>query len=153
MQKQGAFAFCSPEVILCFPPAAEAEWKLGGGKKLGSKSEAIHRMHFCSVLPDSNLLPNAFMSVGEKDMMAFSHAHYDGNYGYALSPVHHAHPHPPPPHIIGPPGGGGGGWVSPPALGQKIGPNGLLPPPPGGGGVSPSGDPGGPGKCSSFTFD
>jgi hypothetical protein len=25
---------------------------------------------------------------GEKDLLAFSHAHYDGNYGYALSPVH-----------------------------------------------------------------
>ena len=108
-------------------------------------------MHFCSVLfPDSNLLPNAFMSVGgEKDMMAFSHAHYDGNYGYTLSPVHHhahahahaaaAHPphHPPPPpphhpHHVGP--GGGGGFVPPPpggpGGGPRIGPNGLLPPPP-----------------------
>ena len=51
MQKQGAFAFCSPEVILCFPPAV-AENGSWGRKKLGSKSEAIHRMHaflFCSV--------------------------------------------------------------------------------------------------------
>ena len=115
-------------------------------------------MHFPSA--DSTLLPNAFMS-GEKDMLAFSHAHYDGNYGYTLSPVHHAaHPPPPPlpPHPpMSHPGPGGGGFVPhppgdfvpPPPPGRpggpRIGPNGLLPPPPhppqpgdpGGGGGGP----------------
>ena len=148
MQKQGAFAFCSPKVILLFSASSGRErMEVGGGK---SWAVNLRRFIVCiSVLfPDSNLLPNAFMSVGEKDMMAFSHAHYDGSYGYTLSPVHHhaahahaaaAHPphphHPPPPphhpHHVGP---GGGGFVPPPpggpGGGPRIGPNGLLPPPP-----------------------
>ena len=92
-------------------------------------------MHFpfFFLYADSTLLPNAFMS-GEKDMLAFSHAHYDGNYGYTLSPVHHhahahaAAQHPPPPHPPGP--FGPGGYPPPPGSGPRIGPNGLLPPPP-----------------------